>query len=46
MEKMHVVTESAIPRLPLISIMTKEKQLITDFKINLIFPYLFHYLVK
>lgn len=29
---------------PRISTMTKEKPLITDFKINLIFPYLFHYL--
>lgn len=42
MEKMYVVIEFAIP--PPISIMTKEKQLITDFKINLISPYLFHYL--
>lgn len=29
---------------PPIFIMTKKKQLITEFKINLIFPYLFHYL--
>lgn len=41
MEKMHVVIESVI--FPSISIMTKEKQLIKDFKISLIFPCSFHY---
>lgn len=41
MEKMHVIQSVIFAP---ISIMTKEKQLITDFKINLIFPCSFHYL--
>lgn len=37
MEEVPVVIESVIS--PLFSIMTKERQLITDFKINVVSPY-------